>query len=107
MCIAEGFHLTPQLELSAPGLFAIVDPGSERLRLAVEADGFEHHGTRRGLLKDCRRHTELAVFGDSSLRFAVEDVMGQQEWVRSWRDVREGRMPGDPPLRSRQGRRAS
>jgi very-short-patch-repair endonuclease len=77
----------------------------------VEADGFEHHGTRRGLLKDCRRHTELAVFGYSSLRFAFEDVMGQQEWVRwclrSWRDVREGRMPGDPPLRSRQGRRAS
>jgi very-short-patch-repair endonuclease len=111
LCIEEGFHLTPQLELSAPGLYAIVDLGSERLRLAVEADGFEHHGTRRGLLKDCRRHTELAVFGYSSLRFAFEDVMGQQEWVRwclrSWRDVREGRMPGDPPLRSRQGRRAS
>ena len=68
--------------------------------------GFEHHGTRRGLRKDCRRHTEFAVFGWSSLRFSFEDVMYEQPWVRwalrSWRDVREGRVPADPPRRSRQ-----
>ena len=72
----------------------------------MEADGFEHHGTRKGLRKDCRRHTELAVFDWSSLRFSFEDVMYEPFWVRSalrsWRDVREGRMPADPPLRSRQ-----
>jgi very-short-patch-repair endonuclease len=70
----------------------------------VEADGFEHHGTRQGLRRDCRRHTELSVFAWSSLRFTFEDVMGAQEWVRwalrSWRDKREGRMPATPPPRS-------
>ena len=92
LCIEEGFDLAPQLELWAPGLYAVVDLGSEDLLLVVEAEGFEHHGTRKGLRKDCRRHTEFAVFGYSSLRYAFEDVMGDQPWVRwtlrSWRDVR-------------------
>jgi very-short-patch-repair endonuclease len=104
LCLEEGFHLTPQLEVSASGLFAVVDLGSEELRLAVEADGFEHHGTRQGLRKDCRRHTEMAVFDWSSLRFAFEDVMFEQPWVRwalrTWRDVRAGRPVPSPPLRS-------
>ena len=71
--------------------------------LAVEADGFEHHGTRRALRKDCRRHTELAVFGWSTLRFPFEDVMFQPAWtrwaLRSWRVVRDGGVPDTPPLR--------
>ncbi|HYN66912.1 MAG TPA: DUF559 domain-containing protein [Ornithinibacter sp.] len=104
LTIEEGFELTPQLELSAPGMYAVVDLGSEELRLAVEADGFEHHGTRKGLRKDCRRHTEFAVFDYSSLRFAYEDVMYEPMWVRwalrTWRDVREGRATEAPPLRS-------
>ncbi len=104
LTIEEGFDLTPQLEVAHSGLFAFVDLGSEELRLAAEAEGFEHHGTRKGLRKDCRRHTEFAIFGWSSLRFSFEDVMYEQAWVRwalrSWRDVREGRVPGDPPRRS-------
>ena len=105
LCIEEGYLLTPQLQVADAGLFAIVDLGSEHHRLVVEADGFEHHGTRRGLRRDCRRHTELAVFGWSSLRFSFEDVMHEQAWVRwvlrSWRVVRSGGLPEDPPLRSR------
>jgi very-short-patch-repair endonuclease len=105
LCLDEGFDLTPQLPLAEPGLYAVVDLRSEELRLAVEADGFEHHGTRKGQRRDCRRHTELSVFAWSSLRFTFEDVMGEQDWVRwalrSGRDVREGRMPATPPSRSR------
>jgi very-short-patch-repair endonuclease len=104
LTIEEGFDLTPQLQIAEAGLYAVVDLGSEALRLAVEADGFEHHGTRKGLRKDCRRHTELAVFDWSSLRFSFEDVMYEPLWVRwalrSWRDVREGGSPTTPPLRS-------
>lgn len=104
LCIEEGYFLTPQLQVADSGLFALVDLGSEELRLAAEAEGFEHHGTRKGLRKDCRRHTELAVFGWSSLRFAFEDVMYEQHWVRwalrSWREVRQGKVPADPPVRS-------
>lgn len=103
LAIDEGFDLTPQLELAAPGLYAVVDLGDEELRLAVEADGFEHHGTCRGLRRDCRRHTELAVFQYSSLRFSFEDVMGEPAWVRwalrSWRVGREGGVPEMPPRR--------
>ena len=106
LCIEEGFDLTPQLQVAEAGLFALVDLGNEELRLAAEAEGFEHHGTRKGLRKDCRRHTELAVFGWSSVRFAFEDVMYEQAWVRwalrSWREVRQGQVPADPPMRSRQ-----
>ena len=102
--LEEGFDLVPQLVVSDGGLFAVVDLGSDELRLAVEADGFEHHGTRRGLVRDCRRHTELSVFGWSSLRFSYEDVMLQPAWtrwaLRSWRDVREGRSPQVPPRRT-------
>ena len=103
LTIEEGFELTPQLQVADSGLFAVVDLGSEELRLAVEADGFEHHGTRRGLRRDCRRHTDFAVHGWSSLRFAFEDVMGEPEWVRwalrTWRIVRAGGSPESPPRR--------
>ena len=106
LAIEEGFEFTPQLLVADSGLFAIVDLGSEELRLLLEAEGFEHHGTRKGLRKDCRRHTEFAVFEYSSLRFAFEDVMYEQDWVRwalrSWREVRQGRVPADPPVCSRQ-----
>ncbi len=104
LAIEEGFDLVPQLVVSDSGLFAVVDLGSEELRLVVEADGFEHHGTRRGLVKDCRRHTELCVFGWSSLRFTYEDVMFEPDWtrwaLRSWRTVRAGGVPEPPPRRT-------
>ncbi|MGL5928225.1 MAG: DUF559 domain-containing protein [Dermatophilaceae bacterium] len=101
LTIEEGYTLTPQLTIAEPGVFVVADLGSEELQLIVEADGFEHHGTRRGLRKDCRRHTELAVFGWTSLRFSYEDVMHEQQWtrwaLRSWRVVREGGVPESPP----------
>lgn len=103
LCIDEGFELVPQLEVAEPGLYAVVDLGSEDLKLAVEADGFEHHGTRSGLRKDCRRHTELSVFGWSSLRFPFEDVMGEPAWVRwtlrTWRSIRAVGSATEPPPR--------
>lgn len=104
LAIEVGLELTPQLVIAEPGLFAVVDLGNEVLRLAVEADGFETHGTRRGLRKDCRRHTELAVHAWSSMRYVYEDVMFEQDWtrwaLRSWSDVRSGRPVSTPPLRS-------
>ncbi|PKW26537.1 hypothetical protein [Phycicoccus duodecadis] len=47
LALDVGLELTPQLVIAEPGLFAVVDLGNEELRLAVEADGFETHGTRR------------------------------------------------------------
>ncbi len=110
LCIEEGFSLEPQLKIAEPGLFAVVDLGSEELMLAVEADGFEHHGTRSALRTACRRHTELAVFGWSSLRFPYEDVMHHQDWVRwtlrTWRSIRTDGSAAGPPPSSRVRRQA-
>ena len=104
LCLEVGLDLTPQLVVSESGLFAIVDLGNEELRLAIEAEGYETHGTRDGLRRDCRRHTDLAVWGWASLRFTYEDVMFDQDrtrWaLRAWLDVREGRSPAPPPRRT-------
>jgi len=82
LTIEVGLVMTPQLEVAEPGLFAKVDLGNEDLMLIIEAEGYETHGTRKGLRRDCVRHTEFAVFGWTSLRYAYEDVMFEQEWVR-------------------------
>ncbi len=89
LTLAAGLHLTPQFVVAAPGFFALADLGSEKLRLVVEADGFETHGTRAALRADCARHTGYAQHGWTSLRFTYEDVLFSPEWViwvlRSWR----------------------
>lgn len=82
LTIEVGLELTPQLQVTESGMFAVVDLGNEDLLLIVEAEGYETHGTRKGLRRDCVRHTEFAVFGWTSLRYAYEDVMFEQEWVR-------------------------
>lgn len=89
LTLAAGLHLTPQTVVAAPGFFALADLGDKKVRLVVEADGFEHHGTRAGLRADCARHTGYAQHGWTSLRFTYEDVLYSPEWViwvlRSWR----------------------
>jgi hypothetical protein len=84
-----GLGLTPQLVVAEPGFFAVADLGNEALRLVVEAEGYETHGSRAGLRADCVRHTGYALHGWSSLRFAYEDAMYDREWVlwvfRSWK----------------------
>jgi very-short-patch-repair endonuclease len=60
-----------------------VDLGDRRRRIALEADSFEYHGTRRALRDDCRRYDELARAGWTVLRFAWEHVVGDPRWVAS------------------------
>ena len=55
----------------------------ERLKLVVEADSFEHHGSRKALVIDCARYDNLVADGWTVLRFAWEQVMFQAAWVRS------------------------
>jgi very-short-patch-repair endonuclease len=55
----------------------------ESLRLVLEADSFEWHGTRSGLAADTRRYNMLVVAGWIVLRFCYEDVMFQPEEVRA------------------------
>ena len=75
----RGFE--PQVVISDDGFSARVDLAHRRLRLVLEADSFEHHGTRGALVRDCRRYDELTVRGWRVLRFAWEHVMFEPEWV--------------------------
>ncbi|MBP6995891.1 MAG: hypothetical protein KBB39_07125 [Phycicoccus sp.] len=94
LAIECGLRLTPQLAIAEPGIYAIADLGDPLLRLVLEAEGYQTHGTRSGLRRDCRRHTEFAVIGWTSLRYAYEDVMFEQDWVRwtlmTWLCTRAG-----------------
>ena len=98
-----GLHLTPQLRVSGSGLWARVDLGDEGLRLAIEAEGFAFHRTRKDLVRDCHRYTELTLHGWAVLRFTWEDVMHHPAWVRwaveGWLATRAGREVASPPRR--------
>jgi very-short-patch-repair endonuclease len=98
----RGLEVSSQYQIAHDGIWAIVDLADPRLRLVVEAEGFEFHGTRRGLVRDCHRYTEITVLGWSVLRFTWEDVMYDPDWVRwaitAWIAGREGRPL--PPLRT-------
>jgi very-short-patch-repair endonuclease len=78
----EGLSLRPQVQVAEPGLFATVDLGDVVRKVAIEAEGFEFHGTRSGLVRDCRRYTELTIYGWRVLRFTWYDVMHRSDWVR-------------------------
>lgn len=75
----EGFE--PQVVVQDEGFSARIDLGHRELLIALEADSFAHHGTRKALTRDCRRHVNLTVRGWRLLRFSWEDVMFDPTWV--------------------------
>lgn len=77
-----GLEPRPQFQVADSGCFATVDLGDPARRIALAAEGFEHHGTRSGLQRDCRRYTELATCGWRLLRYTWHDVMTRPAWVR-------------------------
>ncbi len=77
-----GLAVVPQHLVADAGCYATVDLGNPARRLAVEAEGFENHGTRSTLERDCRRYTELATCGWRLLRYTWHDVMHRSTWVR-------------------------
>lgn len=88
----EGFE--PQHAVRDGDFSARLDFGHPALRIALEAEGFEFHGTRQALVKDCRRHVNLSIRGWTLLRFSWEDVMYDKDWVAEV----VGRAIGLPPL---------
>jgi very-short-patch-repair endonuclease len=57
------------------------DLGDRRRLIAIEADSFEHHGSRGALRAGCRRYDEMTRAGWTVLRFAWEHVVGDPQWV--------------------------
>lgn len=76
-----GLLVTPQVVIEETEGTAQVDLADSGLRLAIEAEGFETHGTRAGFDKDCRRYTVLVCAGWLVLRFTWTQVMFESEWV--------------------------
>ncbi|WP_297626570.1 DUF559 domain-containing protein [Nocardioides sp.] len=78
-----GLEVAPQVEIRGTlGLAARPDLVDLRLRIVLEADSFEWHGDRAALRRDARRYDLLVANGWTVLRFAYEDVMHDQDWVR-------------------------
>jgi very-short-patch-repair endonuclease len=78
----KGLRVEPQHEIADGDFYARVDLGDPGRRLVLEAEGFEWHGDRKALMRDCRRYTGLVLRGWIVLRFSWEDVMLDPERVR-------------------------
>lgn len=78
-----GLEVQPQVVIEGGGFVARVDLADERLRIVIEADSFEFHGSRKALDRDCRRYNALVVRGWFVLRFTWEQVMFEPGLVAS------------------------
>jgi very-short-patch-repair endonuclease len=78
----SGLSLEPQVVISSQHCWARPDLVDVRLRIVVEADSFEWHGSRAALRKDARRYDLLVADGWLVLRFSWEDVMHDPDFVR-------------------------
>ncbi len=79
----DGLNVEPQRLITSIKPWVRPDLVDEDLRIVLEADSFEWHGDRAALRRDARRYDLLVVDGWLVLRFAWEDVMFDQDFVRS------------------------
>ena len=77
-----GLHVVPQCSVQSLGCRARPDLVDERLGIVIEADSFAWHGDRAALRRDARRYDLMTAAGWIVLRFAWEDVMHDQGFVR-------------------------
>jgi len=77
----DGLDVEPQVRIAEPDFLGRVDLADRRLRIIIEADSFEFHGTRRALVEDAGRYNRFVAAGWIVLRFTWEDVMLHPEVV--------------------------
>ena len=85
LLIDEGITgFVPQVTILHNGFrIGRVDLAHRQLRIVIECDGFETHGTLAAMTRDCTRHTSLAAAGWRTLRFTWRQIMFEQAWVIS------------------------
>ena len=71
----------PQVEIPLVQRVVRVDLADRARRLVLEADSYEHHGSRGALVRDCERYDELVREAWQVLRFSWEHVMFRRAWV--------------------------
>ncbi|MDZ5622268.1 DUF559 domain-containing protein [Nocardioides sp. HM23] len=79
----SGLKVEPQRLITSVAPWVRPDLVDDDLKIVLEADSFEWHGDRAALRRDARRYDLLVVDGWMVLRFAWEDVMFDQDFVRS------------------------
>ena len=82
--------LVPGLEVIAQyavpvggGLVLHPDLADPSLLIVIEAEGFEWHGDRRQLTRDCRRYNSLGLLGWHVIRFSWAQVMRDPAYVQA------------------------
>jgi very-short-patch-repair endonuclease len=85
-----GLDLRPQVVISDSTGRGRVDLADRERRWVVEAESHSWHSRRGALRRDCRRYTKLVLLGWRVLRFAWEDVMFEQDYVRKCLSVAAG-----------------
>lgn len=75
----DGFE--PQVVVAAGGIRVRVDLGHRTARIALEAEGYEFHGSARKFAADCRRYDDLVAAGWLVLRLTYQQVIGDPAWV--------------------------
>jgi very-short-patch-repair endonuclease len=77
-----GLALRPQVSIHEPSFLGRPDLVDERLRIIVECESFEFHGSREAFDRDIRRYGRLTAKGWLVVRFTYDDVMDHPEYVR-------------------------
>ena len=75
----DGFE--PQVVVDTDGFRVRVDLGHRPARIALEAEGYEFHGSAGDFAADCRRYDDLVAAGWLVLRFTYQQVIGDPQWV--------------------------
>jgi very-short-patch-repair endonuclease len=75
-----GLVVVPQGEVGTIGHADLTDA---RLRIAIEADSYEHHSLPEAFRYDVRRYTAMVRLGWLVVRFVWEDVMRDPDEVRA------------------------
>lgn len=76
-----GLNVTPQVRIDEPEFLGRPDLVDEGLRIIIEADSFEWHGSRPALVDDAQRYNRFVSNGWVVLRFTWEDVMHNPAYV--------------------------
>ncbi|MBO0841779.1 MAG: DUF559 domain-containing protein [Nocardioides sp.] len=76
-----GLHVVPQVRIEQPTFLGRPDLVDEHLRVIIEADSFEWHGSRPALVADAQRYNRFVANGWVVLRFTWEDVMHNPAYV--------------------------
>lgn len=78
----HGLAVEPQVAIRTPFLYARPDLADAQLKMVLEADSFEWHGSAQALAKDAHRYNLLVADGWLVFRFTWDAVMFRPDEVR-------------------------